>query len=239
MKLIQDLPIKIFADGADRKGILDLYSKPYVRGLTTNPTLMKKAGITDYERFAREILDIVKEKPVSFEVFSDDFAEMERQALKVASWQHNVYVKIPITNTRGESSLPLIRTLSQKGVQINITAILTVDQVSRVAGVLNPEVPSVVSVFAGRIADTGRDPEPIMRKCATLLTHLDQAELLWASVREPLNIHQAVECDCDIVTVPNEILAKAVKLQALDLDVLSLDTVKMFADDALAAGFEL
>jgi transaldolase len=200
---------------------------------------MRKAGIQNYEAFAKDILTTVTSKPISFEVFSDEFPEMKRQALKIASWQKNVYVKIPITNTRGESSLPLVRQLASDGVRLNITAILTLEQVRATAEALNPAVPSVVSVFAGRIADTGRDPSPLMRKCLGLLEGQPQAELLWASVREVLNIFQADECGCHIVTVPHDILGKALKLAGMDLGALSLDTVKMFAQDAQAAGFSV
>jgi transaldolase len=198
---------------------------------------MRKAGVKDYEAFAKDILQSVTTKPISFEVFSDEFPEMRRQALKIAAWQKNVYVKIPITNTRNEPSLPLIRELGRDGVQLNVTAILTLDQVRGVSEVLNPAVPSVVSVFAGRIADTGVDPEPIMRASHALLHHQPKAELLWASVREVLNIFQAEACSCHIVTVPHDILGKALKLVGLELGALSLDTVKMFAQDAAAAGF--
>ena len=191
MTSLTDLKVHIYADGADKAGILDLYNKPFIKGLTTNPTLMKKAGIKDYEAFARDILKTVTAKPISLEVFSDEFAEMKRQALKIAGWGRNVYVKIPITNSRGESSLPLIRELAEQEVQINITAILTLAQVRDVAAALNPAVPSVVSVFAGRIADTGRAPMPLMRASRALLEEQPRAELLWASVREVLNIFQA------------------------------------------------
>jgi transaldolase len=237
--LLSQLKIKIFADGADKPGMLSLYAHPLIQGMTTNPTLMKKAGIKDYEAFAKDILTTIIDKPVSFEVFSDEFAEMRRQALKIASWQKNVYVKLPITNTRGESSLGVIRDLAKEGVRLNVTAILTLDQVRGVAESLNPSVPSVVSVFAGRIADTGRDPEPLMRANRCLLEHLPQAELLWASVREVLNIFQAEACGCHIVTVPHDILNKAIKMTGMDLRDLSLDTVKMFAQDAQAAGFSV
>jgi len=201
--------------------------------------LMNKAGIKDYEAFARDILQAVTAKPISLEVFSDDFSEMKRQALKIAGWGKNVYVKIPITNSRGESSIALIRELAQQKVQLNITAILTPAQVRDVAAVLNPAVPSVVSVFAGRIADTGVDPMPVMRTCRGLLKGQPKAELLWASVREVLNIIQAEECGCHIVTVQHDILGKAAKLLGMDLIALSLDTVKMFARDAADAGFKL
>ena len=200
---------------------------------------MKKAGIKDYEAFAKDILNTVTAKPISLEVFSDEFPEMKRQALKIAAWGKNVYVKIPITNSRGESSIPLIRELAARQVQLNVTALLTVAQVREVAVALNPAVPSVVSVFAGRIADTGRDPMPIMRDSRALLAGLPKAELLWASVREVLNIFQAEACGCHIVTVPHDVLAKAAKLLGMDLDVLSLDTVKTFAQDAAAAGYTL
>ncbi len=239
MKSLQDLKIQIYADGADKAGILDLYAKPFVKGLTTNPTLMKKVGIKDYEAFAKDILTSVTAKPISLEVFSDDFVEMKRQALKIASWGKNVYVKIPITNSRGETSIPLIAELAQQNVQLNITALLTLAQVRDVAAALNPEVPSVVSVFAGRIADTGVDPMPIMRASGALLESQPKAELLWASVREVLNIIQAEESGCKIVTVPHDILAKASKMLGNDLTALSLDTVKMFAKDAADAGFKL
>jgi len=236
---LSDLQIKIFADGADKAGIVDLYGKPYIKGLTTNPTLMKKAGITDYEAFARDVLAVVTAKPISLEVFADDFPEMRRQALKLAALAPNVYVKIPITNTRSESAAPLIRELSAAGVQLNVTAILTLDQVRTVAAALNPAVPSVVSIFAGRIADTGVDPMPLMREARTLLVGQPKAELLWASVREVLNIVQAEQCGCDIVTVTHDVLAKAAKMLGMDLTALSLDTVKMFAHDAASAGYRL
>ena len=236
---LAQLKVKIFADGADKKSMLDLYANPLIQGLTTNPTLMRKAGITDYQRFAREVLEVIRDKPISFEVFSDEFSEMRRQALQIAAWQKNVYVKIPITNTRRESSLPLIRELGLEGVRVNVTAILTLEQVRGVAEVLQPAVPSVVSVFAGRIADTGRDPAPMMQAGLALLERQPVAELLWASVREVLNIWQADECGCHIVTVPHDVLAKALKLGGMNLADLSLDTVKMFAADATSAGFSL
>ena len=238
-KPLDSLRVRIFADGADKAGILNLNANPLIKGMTTNPTLMRKVGVQDYEAFAKDILKSVTSKPISFEVFSDEFPEMRRQALKIAAWQKNVYVKIPITNTRAESSLPLIRELAKEGVQLNITAILTIDQVQGVADALNPAVPSVVSVFAGRIADTGVDPVPAMKKSLELLRNQPKAELLWASVREVLNIFQADQCGCHIVTVPHDVLNKAIKLTGTDLAALSLDTVKMFAADATAAGFTL
>jgi transaldolase len=239
MSTLKDLKIKIFADGADKAGMLQLNANPLVKGMTTNPSLMRKAGVHDYEAFARDILKGITEKPISFEVFSDDFSEMRRQALKISNWAKNVYVKIPITNTRGESSLPLVRDLAREGVKLNITAIFTKEQVAGVAQALDPKVPAVVSVFAGRMADTGVDPMPYMRANKKLLAGLPQAELLWASVREVLNIFQAEECGCEIVTVPHDILAKAMKLVGISFKEMSLDTVKTFAVDAKAAGFSL
>lgn len=239
MKSLNDLKIQIYADGADKKGILDLYAKPYIKGLTTNPTLMNKAGIKDYEAFARDILQTVTTKPISLEVFTDDLIDMKRQALKISSWGSNVYTKIPITNSVGASCIPLIKDLAAQGVKLNITALLTLAQVRDVAAVLNPTVPAVVSVFAGRIADTGVDPVPLMRAAGALLDNQPKAELLWASVREVLNIFQAEESGCHIVTVQHDILAKAAKLLGMDLTALSLDTVKMFARDASEAGFKL
>jgi len=238
-RTLKDLPIKIFADGADKAGMLKLNADPLIQGMTTNPTLMRKVGITDFEAFARDILQTVTAKPLSLEVFSDEFPEMKRQALKINGWGKNVYVKIPITNTRNESSLALIKELSADGVKLNVTAILTVEQVQGVAAALNPKVPAVVSVFAGRIADTGVDPVSIMLESKKILKDLPQAELLWASVREVLNIFQASDCGSHIVTVPHDILSKAMKMAAMDLGELSLDTVKMFAGDAKAAGFTL
>ena len=239
MQGLENLKVKIFADGADLEGMISLYRNPLIKGLTTNPTLMRKAGILDYESFAKDALAFIKDKPISFEVFSDEFSEMKRQALKIRDWQQNVYVKIPITNSRSQSSIPLIKELAREKVQLNVTAILTLKQVRDVAGALHPDVPAVVSVFAGRIADTGKDPEAIMRASKELLADLPKAELLWASVREVLNIIQADDCGCDIVTVPHDILNKALKLVGMDLEALSLDTVKMFAQDAEKARFTL
>jgi transaldolase len=238
-RTLKDLAVKIFADGADKKGMLELNANPLIQGLTTNPTLMRKAGLTDFEAFARDILQSITTKPISLEVFSDEFSEMKRQALKIKGWGKNVYVKIPITNTRSESSLPLIKELANEGVKLNVTAILTLEQVEGVAKSLNVKIPAVVSVFAGRIADTGVDPVSIMAGSKKILKNLPQAELLWASVREVLNIFQASDCGSHIVTVPHDILAKAMKMSGMDLGELSLDTVKMFAADAQAAGFSL
>ncbi len=239
MKSLNDLKIHLYADGADKAGILDLYAKPYIKGLTTNPTLMNKAGIQDYEAFSKDILQTVTAKPISLEVFTDDLVEMKRQALKINSWGANVYTKIPITNSRGDSCLPLIKELGQAGVKLNVTALLTLRQVAGVADALNPAVPAVVSVFAGRIADTGVDPVPMVRACGALLHAQPKAELLWASTREVLNIFQAQEAGCAIITVPHDILGKAAKMFGQDLTELSLDTVKMFSKDAQDAGFKL
>jgi transaldolase len=239
MLSLETLKVQIYADGADKAGILDLYAKPYIKGLTTNPTLMRKAGIADYEVFARDVLQTVTAKPISLEVLSDDFTEMKRQALKVASWGENVFVKIPITNSHRETSVPLIGELANEGVKVNVTAILTLEQVEAVAGVLKPDLSAVVSVFAGRIADTGRDPVSIVRSALEFVGGLPKTALLWASVREVLNIIQAEQSGCHIVTVTHDILAKAARMLGQDLDDLSLDTVKMFARDAAEAGYEL
>jgi transaldolase len=238
MKSLTDLKIQLYADGADKAGILELYAKPYIKGLTTNPSLMKKAGVKDYEAFAKEILQTVTAKPISFEVFSDEFAEMRRQAAKIKTWAPNVYVKIPITNSRGESALPLIKDLAAEGTKLNITALLTAKQVAGTAAVLNPQVPAVVSVFAGRLADTGADPIPFVLASAGLLEDLPKAELLWASTREVYNIRQAEECGCKIITVPNDILLKAEKLFGTTATEVSLDTVRGFLKDSIAAGFK-
>jgi transaldolase len=234
-----NLPVKIFADGADLQGIAELARQPYIHGLTTNPTLMRKVGLTDYEDFAKAVLKEVKSKPISFEVFSDDFAEMWRQALKIHAWQDNIYVKIPITNTSGESSVPLIRQLVGEGVKLNVTAVLTPHQVRAVAAALDPSIPAIVSVLAGRIADTGVDPLPIIRESVDIVSDVPKTELLWASVREVLNVFQAAACGCHIVTVPHDILKKFVELAGKNLEELSLDTVRMFHRDAAAAGFTL
>ena len=239
MKSLNDLTIQLYADGADKAGILDLYGKSYIKGLTTNPSLMKKAGITDYEAFAKDIHQSVTAKPISLEVFTDDLVDMKRQALKITSWGKNVYTKIPITNARGDSCLPLIKELGLAGVKLNVTALLTLRQVAGVAEALNPAVPAVVSVFAGRIADTGVDPVPMVRACGALLHAQPKAELLWASTREVLNIFQAQEAGCAIITVPHDILAKAAKMFGQDLTDLSLDTVKTFSKDAIDCGFKL
>jgi len=235
---VADLKVKIFADGADKAGMLEMASKSFIKGLTTNPTLMKKAGIVDYKAFALEILSEIKEKPISFEVFSDDFDEMEKQALEIASWGENVYVKLPITNTKGEPIYNLISKLANKKVKLNITAIMTFEQVKNVVSNLNPLVPSYVSVFAGRIADTGRDPLPLMIDCVNALKVNPLAELIWASPRELFNIFQADQIGCQVITVTNDVLKK-LDLVGKDLNDYSLDTVKMFYNDALSAGFSI
>jgi transaldolase len=229
-KKIEELRIKIFADGAEKASILELYQKPFIKGFTTNPTLMRKAGVTDYAGFAKEILEEVKTKPISFEVFSDDFTEMERQARIINSWADNVYVKIPITNTKKQSSFDLIKKLAAEGVKMNVTAILTPAQVEHIIPALSPDVPTIISVFAGRIADTGVDPVPVMRACKALLAPYPKYELLWASPRELYNIYEAEEVGAEIITVTPEVLKKAEKV-GYDLEALSLDTVKMFYDD--------
>ena len=238
MKKVEELKVKIFADGADKAGMLEMYEKPFVKGLTTNPTLMKKAGITDYRAFCKDILGSIKDKPLSFEVFSDDFAEMERQALEIASWGDNVYVKIPITNTKQEACYGLVKKLAEQKVKLNVTALMTLDQVRNVVDSLDPNIPSYVSVFAGRIADTGYDPVPLMTTAVEILKVTPAAELIWASPREVLNIFQADEIGCHVITVTNDILKK-LSLVGYDLDEYSLDTVKMFYTDAVAAGFKL
>jgi transaldolase len=231
-----DLKVKLFADGADKKAMLDLYRNPMIQGFTTNPTLMRKAGITDYESFARDILSEIRDRPISLEVFADEFHEMERQAGLIQSWGPNVYVKIPVTNTRREPALDLIRKLSHAGTRLNITAILTLDQVRDVVGALAGGAPSYVSVFAGRIADTGRDPVPIMAKAVEMVSVHPGMELIWASPRELLNIFQADAIGCHIITATPDVLQK-LALVGKDLDEYSLDTVKMFHTDAVKSGF--
>ncbi|HEY3805799.1 MAG TPA: transaldolase [Kofleriaceae bacterium] len=238
MKSIEQLGVKIFADGADVKGMVEMYGKPYVKGFTTNPTLMRKAGISDYRGFAREVLAQIPDRPISFEVFSDDFSEMERQAKEIASWGSNVNVKIPVTNTRGEPTHALARRLSQAGVKLNITAVFTLEQVRDVVAHLDPKTPAYVSVFAGRIADTGVDPLPLMAAAHSLVHTLPHAELIWASPRELLNVFHADSVGCDIITVTNDVLAKLANV-GKDLTQFSLETVKMFRDDAVKAGFQL
>ena len=229
---------KIFADGADREGILALYRQPYIKGFTTNPTLMRKAGITDYAAFARSILKEVADRPFSFEVFADDLSEMERQALIITTWGPNVYVKIPITNTKGESTKDVIRRLSAKGLRLNITAMMTVKQVRDILPCFEGSPSSYVSIFAGRIADTGCDPLGIMKEAVSLLRSNPRLELIWASPRELLNIFQAEEIGCHIITVTHDVLKK-LELVGKDLDEYSLETVKMFYEDGRKSGFTL
>jgi transaldolase len=238
MTAIDGLAIEIFADGADKDTMLQMASKSFIKGLTTNPTLMKKAGITDYKKFATSVLKDIRQKPISFEVFSDEFSEMERQALEISSWGNNVYVKIPVTNTRNEPSFDLINRLSHSGVKLNVTALTTLNQVEYVAKNLNKIVPSYISVFAGRIADTGVDPVPIMREAVELIKDSPNIQLIWASPRELLNIFQAESVGCHIITATNEILSK-LDLVGKNLEEYSLDTVKMFYRDAVAAGYSI
>lgn len=236
--MLDSLKIKVFADGADLDGISKLYQNPIVQGFTTNPTLMRQVGISDYAAFAREVLDVVTDKPVSFEVFADDFDEMEKQALEIASWGANVNVKIPITNTKGESAVPLIERLSAKNVQLNVTAMMTLGQVGAVCDALDAATPAIVSVFAGRIADTGIDPVPLMSEAVDILKAKPKAELLWASPREILNIFQADAIGCHIITVTHAVLGK-LKIIGKDLDQYSLETVEMFYNDASNAGYSI
>ncbi|MEK6372962.1 MAG: transaldolase [Acidobacteriota bacterium] len=238
MKRVEDLRVKLFADGAEKEGMLEMYAKPYIKGFTTNPTLMHKAGLTDYRAFARSIVEAIPDRHISFEVFSDEFEEMERQAREITTWGANVYVKVPVTNTRREPAAELIGRLSNDGVKLNVTAILTLDQVGTVVDAVRAGAPSCISVFAGRIADTGRDPVPLMAAAVEMLRVAPGAELIWASPRELLNIFQADDIGCHIITVTNDILKK-LALVGKDLSDYSLDTVKMFYDDGRKAGFTL
>jgi transaldolase len=232
------LKVKVFADGADKASMLALYRNPLIQGFTTNPTLMRKAGITDYAGFARDLLAVIADRPISFEVFSDEHDEMARQALEIASWGPNVFVKIPVTNTRGESSVPLIAHLATHQIKMNVTAVMTVEQVRTVAQALAGAPAANISVFAGRIADTGRDPVPIMADAVALLAAYPNVELIWASPREVLNVVQADQIGCHIITATEDILNKLPTL-GKDLDAFSLETVRMFHDDAVKAVFEL
>jgi transaldolase len=238
MKRLSDLKVKIFGDGADKSAILDLYAKPYIQGFTTNPTLMRKAGIRDYESFARDLLEAVPDRPISFEVFADDFDEMERQARRIATWGPNVFAKIPITNTRRESSVPLLRHLTNEGLQLNVTALMPLHQVCAAAEAMGGGPPCYISVFAGRIADTGVDPVPLMAKAVELLAAAPNLQLIWASPRELLNIFQADQIGCHVITVTSDLLRKLDGV-GKDLDEYSLDTVRMFHEDARVSGFEL
>ncbi len=238
MSKVNGLRVKIFADGADFDGIMKMYANPVIKGFTTNPTLMRKAGLTDYEAFGRKLLAAIPDRPVSLEVFADDFDEMERQALAIASWGKNVNVKIPVTNTKREFAGPLIKKLSAAGVAVNVTAIFTLDQVQRVTDCLHANTPAIVSVFAGRVADTGIDPVPLMAEAVRILKAKPKAELIWASPRELLNVFQADEIGCHIITVTNDIIAK-LALVGKNQDDYSLETVQMFYRDASAAGYSI
>ena len=235
---LKDLKVKIYADGADKEGMLALYKNEWVKGFTTNPTLMAKAGIHDYMAFAKDILTVIKDRSISFEVFSDELPEMERQAALIKTWGSNVYVKIPVINTKGTKTKDLVKKLTQQGVQLNVTAITTIEQCNEVTDALKGGAPSIISVFAGRVADTGRDPIPLMKECAGLCKKVEKGELLWASTRELHNIFQADEVGCKIITVPHDIFKKLGGV-GKDLYDLSLDTVKTFLKDSTAAGFKL
>jgi transaldolase len=238
MQSILNLNVKIYADGADKKGMLEMYQHPYIKGFTTNPTLMRKAGISDYKSFALDMVQTIPDRSISFEVFSDDFDEMYEQALEIASWGDNVYVKIPVTNTKAEPAYSLIKELADKGVKMNVTALMTLDQVEAVTSALASAPSSYISVFAGRVADTGIDPLPIMQKSLAIMSPYSQLELIWASPRELLNIFQAHDIGCHIITVTNDILKK-LALVGKDLSQYSLETVEMFYRDAQAAGFKI
>jgi transaldolase len=238
MKSVSELRVQIFGDGADKNAILELYRQPYIKGFTTNPTLMRRAGVTDYQGFALDILKHITDRPISFEVFAEDEKLMERQARHIAKWGKNVFVKIPITNTRGESMLKLARRLSSEGIQVNVTALLTLDQVSSACKVLKGGARSYVSVFAGRIADTGRDPIPMMREAVAMVNEIGTAHLIWASPRELLNIFQAEEVGCHVITATSDVLAK-LGLIGKDLEQFSLETVEMFHRDARNSGYAL
>ncbi|HEY3722269.1 MAG TPA: transaldolase [Acidimicrobiia bacterium] len=235
---LEQLKVKIFADGADLRGMLDLAANPLISGFTTNPTLMRKAGVTDFEGFAREVLAEIRDRPISFEVFSDDFDEMEAQARTIATWGENVYVKIPVSNTQGEPSFDLLARLADAGVRLNVTALMTARQVREVALKLAGVSGAFISLFAGRVADTGRDPLPVIAESLEAIQGSPELELIWASPRELLNVFQADELGCHVITVTSDILKK-LTLVGYDLDAFSLDTVKMFRDDAVAAGYEL
>ena len=238
MQQLGDLKVKIFADGADKAGMLEMYADPLIKGFTTNPTLMCKAGVSDYKAFAKEIVAAIPDRPISFEVFADDFAEMERQALEISSWGENINIKIPVTNTQKQPAYELIRRLAGAGVKLNVTALMTLGQVRDVSAAIADGPPAIISVFAGRIADTGRDPMPLMAAAVEILSLYPRQELIWASPRELLNIFQADAVGCHIITVTNDVLKK-LSLVGKDLDDYSLDTVKMFYNDAQKAGFKL
>lgn len=236
--MLSNLTVKIFADGADKSGMLEMYNNPWIKGFTTNPTLMRKAGVDDYKVFAQDIVKAIPDRPISLEVFSDEFDDMERQTLEISSWGENINIKIPVMNTRRQTSYDLVRRLSQAGVKLNVTAMMTLEQVREVSAALADAPHAYVSVFAGRIADTGRDPVPLMAAAVELLRPYPQLELIWASPRELLNIFQADAIGCHVITVTNDVLKK-LSLVGKDLDDFSLDTVKMFYDDAQKAGYKL
>ncbi len=235
---LSDLKIKIFADGADLKSFRDLNSNEFIKGFTTNPSLMKKSGVKDYKGFAKELLSQIKDKPISFEVFEDDLSEMEKQAKEIATWGKNVYVKIPITNTKGNSTHLLVKKLSDEGISCNVTAIFTLDQLKLVSDSINENTPAILSVFAGRIADTGIDPIPAMKECVEYTKNKKKIEILWASTREILNIFQANKINCQIITVPNDLLKKLNNLNK-DLEYFSKETVMDFYKDAKSAGYKI
>ena len=238
MNSIANLKVKLFADGADLAGMQEMYANPIIKGFTTNPTLMRKVGIKDYKTFAHEVLKAIPDRPISFEVFADEFDEMERQALEISSWGKNVNVKIPVTNTKQQFAGPLIERLSKVGVSLNVTAVTTLDQVRNITALLSPSTPSIISVFAGRIADTGRDPLPLMAEAVKIMCAKPQAELIWASPRELLNIFHADSIGCHIITATNDILKK-LSLVDKDLEDYSLETVQMFYNDAQTAGYKI
>ena len=238
MNSIANLKIKLFADGADLAGMQEMYANPIIKGFTTNPTLMRKVGIKDYKTFAHEVLKAIPDRPISFEVFADEFDEMERQALEISSWGKNVSVKIPVTNTKQQFAGPLIERLSKVGVSLNVTAVTTLDQVRKITALLSPSTPSIISVFAGRIADTGRDPLPLMAEAVKIMSAKPQAELIWASPRELLNIFHADSIGCHIITATNDILKK-LSLVDKNLEDYSLETVQMFYNDAQTAGYNI
>ncbi len=238
MSTVPSLKVKLFADGADLAGIKEMYANPMIKGFTTNPTLMRKAGIEDYKAFAMQVLSAVPDRPVSLEVFADEFGEMEHQAMEIASWGRNVNVKIPVTNTRGQFSGPLVGRLSKAGVAVNVTAVMTLEQVRQITECLSSDTPAIISVFAGRIADTGRDPVPVMAEAVEIMKAKPKAELIWASPRELLNIFQADSVGCHIITATNDILKK-LSMSGKDLDQYSLETVEMFYRDASAAGYKI
>lgn len=238
MNFATSIKTKIFADGADKSGMLDMAHHEWIRGFTTNPTLMRKVGVGNYETFAREVLEVITDRPISFEVISDSFEEMEQQARKISAWAENVYVKIPVTDTRRNPTTELIRRLAHDGIKVNVTAIMTLEQIEVVSEALSGGSPAYVSLFAGRVADTGRDPVPVMKAAVESLRKYPNIELIWASPRELLNLFQASAVGCHIITATTDILKK-MEMIGKDLNEMSLDMVKMFYDDATKAGYHL